>query len=94
MEISYVDGKQHGVCLQYYNSGKLCAKSHWKQGKSHGDWTAWYEDGTKASEEHHVLGQIHGTRTFWGKDGSVVVVEEWDHGKRLKQVLTEQGVGD
>jgi antitoxin component YwqK of YwqJK toxin-antitoxin module len=61
----YVDGKQHGLSTEWYESGKKKSEVTYKDGKEHGLLTAWSENGKKISEANMKNHKRHGLETEW-----------------------------
>ena len=49
-EITFKDGKAHGLKTTWYNNGQKISEITFKDGKAHGLWTQWYENGQKQWE--------------------------------------------
>ena len=68
-EISYKDGKLHGLKSDWDESGKKLTEISYKDGKLHGLWTSWNESGKKLSETNFKDGQLHGLLSMWYENG-------------------------
>ena len=69
-EITYKDGKQHGLETYYWHvSGQKKSVHTFKDGKEHGPGAAWYENGQKQEEWNFKDRRKHGPYTKWYENG-------------------------
>ena len=68
-EISYKDGKRHGLKAHWYESGQKLSEINYKHGKYHGLLSMWYENGQWRRKGNHVDGRKVGIWTHWYEKG-------------------------
>ena len=68
-EISYKDGKRHGLKAHWYESGQKLSEINYKYGKHDGPLTAWYENGQWRRSGKHMDGKMVGIWTHWYENG-------------------------
>ena len=68
-QISYKDGKRHGLKSHWYESGQKLSEINYKYGKHHGPLTVWYENGQWMRSGNHVDGKMVGVWTHWYENG-------------------------
>ena len=68
-EISYKDGKLHGLKSDWYYNGQKLMEINYKHGKFHGLWTDWNMNGTKRFRNTWKDGKKDGLQTEWYKNG-------------------------
>ena len=56
----YLDGKQHGVDIFFYNNKQKKTEKHFQNGKLHGKFTEWTVMGKLSKEIDYVDGKMHG----------------------------------
>jgi len=68
-EISYKDGKRHGLKAHWYEGGQKLSEINYKFGKHDGPLTVWYEDGQLRRKGKHREGKMVGIWTHWYENG-------------------------
>jgi antitoxin component YwqK of YwqJK toxin-antitoxin module len=68
-EISYKDGKRHGLKAHWYQSGQKLSEINYKYGKHDGLLTVWYENGQWRRTGNHLDGKMVGIWTHWYENG-------------------------
>ncbi len=68
-EISYKDGKWHGLKAHWFESGRKLSEINYKHGKYHGPLNMWYENGQWRRKGNHVDGKKVGIWTHWYENG-------------------------
>ena len=68
-EISYKDGKRHGLKAHWYQSGQKLSQINYKCGKHDGLLTVWYENGQWRRTGNHLDGKMVGIWTHWYENG-------------------------
>ena len=68
-EISYKDGKRHGLKAHWYDSGKKLSEINYKDGKHHGLLSMWYENGQWRRKVNFVDGKKDGVWRHWYENG-------------------------
>jgi len=80
-QISYKDGKRHGLKAHWYESGQKLSEINYKYGKHHGPLTVWYESGQKRRE-----GRM--------KDGKLMEAVQWKpNGEKCPVTNLKDGIG-
>ena len=104
-EISYKDGKRHGLKSHWYANGQKLSEIKYKSGKHHGPLVAWNDIGQMRRKGTHVDGQMDGLWRNWYKtgqkeneatyaDGLMKTVIVWTpKGERCSETNVEQGSG-
>ena len=64
-EISYKDGKLHGLKSDWYYNGQKLMEINYKHGKFHGLWTDWNMNGTKRFRNTWKDGKKDGLQTVF-----------------------------
>ncbi len=76
------DGLKVGEEVYYWNSLSLPKLSiSWNKGVIQGLVKTWYENGVQESQKEMNQNEKHGLLTAWYKDGSLMMIEEYEHGK-------------
>ena len=68
-EITYKDGKRHGLETYWYENGQKQSEHTHKDGIEHGPGAAWYENGQKKAEWNFKDRRTHGPGTTWYENG-------------------------
>ena len=68
-EISYKDGKRHGLKAHWHEGGQKLSEINYKFGKHDGPLTVWYEDGQLRRKGKHREGKMVGIWTHWYENG-------------------------
>ena len=68
-EISYKDGKRHGLKAHWFESGQKLSEINYKYGKRHGLLSMWYENGQWRRKVNYVDGKKDGIWTNWYENG-------------------------
>ncbi len=68
-EISYKDGKRHGLKAHWFKSGQKLSEINYKYGKRHGLLSMWYENGQWRRKVNYVDGKKDGIWTNWYENG-------------------------
>ena len=78
----YRDGKLHGTCADYSDTGKMSALATYSYGIKEGPSRWYYTNGKPAMEQHYVNGELYGTTTSWGPDGKVTQYGNYKHNQK------------
>lgn len=70
-ELSYKDGKLHGLSKIYHPNGKLYLETEWANDKRHGLTKQYFQSGILYSETYYDSGKITGTLKRYHKDGKL-----------------------
>jgi antitoxin component YwqK of YwqJK toxin-antitoxin module len=82
-EMSYKEGKPHGLWTKWYKNGQKASEMNFDEGKSNGTWTEWYENEQKKSETIWKDGKLtDGFRTSWYENGQKKEEINFKDGKR------------
>jgi hypothetical protein len=68
----YVDGKQHGLSTEWYESGKKKSEGSFKDNEKQGLYRWWHENGKKKYEVTYKDGKEHGLLTAWSENGKKI----------------------
>jgi hypothetical protein len=55
-----INGKPHGSCVMWYNSGQQWVESNYVNGKLNGPYKLWYDNGQQYVECEYINGEPHG----------------------------------
>ncbi len=77
---TYVDGKKHGLCLEYDWSGKLQCETPYCHGKKHGMERTFYPAGMPLSVISYDMGKRHGQCFSFHSNGRPQLEEMYVHG--------------
>lgn len=84
------NGNKHGEEIEYYEPSHVDddltprLSLNWYEGKVQGIVRTWYPDGTQESQREMSNNKKNGLFTAWYEDGSVMMIEDYDHGKLKK----------
>lgn len=84
------NGIKHGEEIEYYSPSsdgtEQIAKMsiHWSEGRIQGVVKTWYPDGNSESQREMLKNKKNGMLTAWYPDGSIMLMEEYDHGKLVR----------
>lgn len=82
------EGIKHGEETVYYPSESSTPQPKlsisWHEGAIQGVVRTWYDNGQLESQREFADNERHGLSTAWYRDGSLLLVEEYDHGKLQK----------
>ncbi|MDD5746573.1 MAG: toxin-antitoxin system YwqK family antitoxin [Candidatus Omnitrophica bacterium] len=76
-EISFKDGKIHGMLKKYYENGGLRSVVPYKQGLRHGIVQGYYESGELAVEVSYADDERQGDTVYYDKQGNILGEESW-----------------
>ena len=80
LEVTWKDGKQHGLGTEWYENGQKSEEVTLKDGKPYGPYTRWYKDGQKSME---------GTYKDFKKDG---LWNRWyENGQKISEITYKDG---
>ena len=79
-EISYRNGKQHGLTKFWYNTGNPRSVFHFSAGKLDGNSTYYYKGGGMQNVTTYRAGVLHGARIDWWPNGKKSFEENYDNG--------------
>ena len=68
-ETNYIDGKQNGLFISWYENGRKENEENYEDGKQDGLATIWYENGQKKSETNYINGKVNGLYSLWYENG-------------------------
>lgn len=80
-ELSYKDGKLHGLSKIYHPNGKLYLETEWANDKRHGLTKQYFQNGILYSETYYDSGQITGTLKKYHKDGKLKAEMRYKNGE-------------
>jgi antitoxin component YwqK of YwqJK toxin-antitoxin module len=64
---------------------------NWYEGKIQGIMKSWYKNGQLESQREMSGNEKHGVLTAWYYDGSMMLIEDYDHGKLVKGEYYQKG---
>ena len=79
-EISYRNGKQHGLTKFWYNTGNPRSVFHFSAGKLDGNSTYYYKGGGMQNLTTYRAGVLHGPTIDWWPNGKKSFEENYDNG--------------
>ena len=85
----FKDGLKQGEELYYWNNVKDASLPNplpklsisWNKGVIQGIVKTWYDNGIQESQKEMNQNEKHGLLTAWYRDGSLMMIEEYEHGK-------------
>jgi antitoxin component YwqK of YwqJK toxin-antitoxin module len=83
--------RKHGEEIDYFVNNKPKLLVTWYEGKIQGPTKTWYENGNQESQREMHNNQKNGLLTAWYKDGSLMLIEEYEHGKTVKGSYFKRG---
>lgn len=88
------NGLKHGEEIEYYEEPHFVDKAtakpkpkislNWCDGVIQGIVKTWYRNGQLESRREMSSNDKHGVLTAWYQEGSMMMIEEYDHGKLIK----------
>jgi hypothetical protein len=91
-EITFKDGKKHGLAKTYYKDGMLHQEIEYINNVQHGLATTYYETGKVYQITPYDSGKINGIRKKYRKNGDLMAEIPYDHNspcKGLKEYLLD-----
>lgn len=93
--IPYLDGKIHGVVLEWYENGKNKKyKIFYNKGSINGKCIKWYRNGKLEKIEQYRKGKLHGKSKLWYNNGNIMEINPYYlgrlHGKSKSWKVTGQ----
>ena len=83
-EISYVNGKQNGIFIKWYENGQKSMKGFYNaNGCISGPSTSWYKNGQKWSEINYDDGVKNGVTKLWNQDGTTKIITTYKDGCKI-----------
>jgi antitoxin component YwqK of YwqJK toxin-antitoxin module len=67
--LSFVDGRQYGDELEYYQNGQLKSHKVYVNDRLHNVRTLWFDDGRLSYQDRYFKGKLHGQCKMWYKNG-------------------------
>jgi antitoxin component YwqK of YwqJK toxin-antitoxin module len=69
---SFVNGREHGICRQFYPNGVLKEVRYFKNGKKQGEYKGWWEDRSKKFVFQFADDEYNGTCYEWADNGQLI----------------------
>lgn len=95
------NGLKHGEEIEYFEEPPFVKKEavqlrpkmslNWYEGKIQGVTKTWYRNGQLESQREMSSNEKHGVLTAWYQEGSMMMIEEYEHGKLLKGEYYQKG---
>lgn len=85
------DQMKNGEEIEYHSNTKPKLVINWVKGTIQGVVKTWYENGTQESQREMSENLKNGHLTAWYKDSSLMMIEEYDHGKLQKGEYYKKG---
>ena len=70
----WLDGKLHGKCIYYYQSGKIQRSGFYKLGKEDSLWLFYYDNGKLKAQENFYNGKKSGPAKYWYPGGEPFLI--------------------
>ena len=70
-EVSFKDGRMHGVARSWHQNGTKSDETHWLNGARHGKSCDWFENGEVKVEADFEYGVLM-KKTEWDAEGNVI----------------------
>ncbi|MDA7887269.1 toxin-antitoxin system YwqK family antitoxin [bacterium] len=80
-ELTYKDGKNHGLSTAWFENGRKKAEMTYKVGKRNGLFTVWFESGQKSTEGYFQDGRKDDLWTMWYENGQKSTEETYKGGE-------------
>ncbi|HOP04529.1 MAG TPA: toxin-antitoxin system YwqK family antitoxin [Tenuifilaceae bacterium] len=89
----FVDGKQHGEYIEYYQNGTVNYKYCFKNGVEDGEWIWNNEEGQLLKKENYKDGQLNGEWITYYDNGQIRVKGQFENGQEVGEwfAYDEQG---
>lgn len=82
-EVELLNGKREGLGIEYFENGKVEARSYWKGGKLQGEVTIFYEDGITRQINEYLDGRCLESRDY-AQDGFLKELRIYDSLGRVR----------
>ena len=82
-EISYIEGKKHGLHKNWYDNGQLLFHTLYLDNKSHGEHKHWYENGQLSFHYFYSHDILNGTMREWHENGQLAFQGRYKNGKMV-----------
>jgi antitoxin component YwqK of YwqJK toxin-antitoxin module len=86
-EETWDKNKRNGEYKEYYTTGDIRLKWHYKNGKIDGDYASYYLDGTLWNKGQYTAGLREGTWTNYDREGNELKIEEFTREHVTRTVL-------
>ena len=90
-EISYKDGKHHGLLSMWYENGQWRRKVNFVDGKKDGVWKHCYENGQQ-SDQLFYLGSFMVSAIVWKPNGEICFMTDVNTGNGMMVKYTDEGM--
>lgn len=87
LKSDFVNGKQHGEYIEYFQNGQINYKYNYKNGIEDGEWVWYDENGNILKKENYKEGNRHGEWTTWFSNGQLHVKGQFENGEEVGEWL-------
>lgn len=87
LKSDFVNGKQHGEYVEYFQKGQINYKYNYKNGIEDGEWVWYDENGNILKKENYKEGNRHGEWTTWFSNGQLHVKGQFENGEEVGEWL-------
>jgi len=83
MQSDFVEGRQNGEYIEYYQNGQINYKYSFKNGIEDGEWVWYNEDGALLKKENYKDGKLHGDWVTYHDNGQIYVKGQFENGEEI-----------
>ncbi|NCB45077.1 MAG: toxin-antitoxin system YwqK family antitoxin [Clostridia bacterium] len=83
LKSNFVDGKQHGEYVEYFQNGQINYKYNFKTGLEDGEWIWYNEKGNTLKKANYKEGKLHGEWITWFDNGQIHVKGQYENGEEV-----------
>ena len=83
LKSDFVDGKQHGEYVEYFQDGQISYKYNFKDGIEDGEWVWYNKNGSVQKKENYKDGQLHGEWITYFDNGQIRVKGQYENGEEV-----------
>ena len=84
-KVNFIDGKEEGEYLQYYETGQLEVKGNYKDGMAVGEWLEYWDNGKLWIKVNYKDGKKEGKQLVYDKGGKLKTTQIWKNNKLLEE---------
>ncbi len=87
-EVTWKDGRMHGLKTEFYKNGVVHAKLFFEEGKRNGPFTYYYPNGSEKMKGNYKYDLLHGELTGFYGNGQMSYLHNYEDGVRTGWLYT------
>lgn len=80
---NFVDGKYHGLCMEWHDNGTLSWYANFVDDKVHGTTMTWWPSGVLSTLINYIDGVRDGWARTWNEDGELISEKFYVDGEKI-----------